>query len=233
MLSYRLSILCFILAVISSIFVGIALLSGTTSDRVVETLSWSRGTFNSNSVNYDVYVGTYELVLRLGVNNDDNMETLKYTDPSCTASFCKNCKSSNRVSFAFAAVFFLSSIVSCITSYRRFSGSGNTSAMRWTGLICELIAIICGSLAMAIFASGCQKSVVEDNDTIDLTWSYGPSFGLIAAATVLKSLETLVSFCILADSHSNLTLDGSSPTTGREPAIVMKDAPPMVSSPKV
>ena len=239
MLSHRFSIVCIVLSVISTIFVGVTLISANNNSTVLKDLYWSVGSFNSDTVNYDVYIGVYELGFAFAVNNDDNFDTLKYTDSGCTPDFCDKCESGNQASLGFVALFFILSLPPLLTNCRRFSETGNTSLMRWTGIVTASLSIFCGALAMIIYAAGCEKSVQDyyHNDTtvnIDLDWTYGPAFGLIAAACVLKFLELIFSIFIGSNNGTSLASTAASSTSNPTaaaptPAVVVSGAAPPVA----
>jgi len=181
--------------VISTFLTGITLISADTSNGVLKSLNWSDGYDSSGGWKQNIFVGVYEIG-DFVTGNDDYTYTVKYTDSTCTESFCDTCSSGMGAVIAFVAIFFIASVPSLVSAYLRYSGTANTALMRWVGVAFNIICVLAGCLGMIIFAAGCQAKVVSYFKNYSLTWSYGPSFGMLAASTVFKFVEVVLCFLI-------------------------------------
>lgn len=184
--------LCTINSVISVIFTIVVFVSTNDSDRVLKDLNWSNGDLYVDlNTDATIWVSIYQY----GLGNTDNLDKMNWSNDKCTEDYCSDCESAMKIVLAFMSLYFIFSVISVVTSSYRCIPTGNNRRFKNVSILVSVLAVASGVVCLVEYSTNCERKIKDfyrNNTQLDITWYYGPSFGLLIAAASLSFVNLLV-----------------------------------------
>eukprot|EP00602_Paraphysomonas_sp_CaronLab_P005842 CAMPEP_0185038128 /NCGR_PEP_ID=MMETSP1103-20130426/33407_1 /TAXON_ID=36769 /ORGANISM="Paraphysomonas bandaiensis, Strain Caron Lab Isolate" /LENGTH=202 /DNA_ID=CAMNT_0027576421 /DNA_START=134 /DNA_END=742 /DNA_ORIENTATION=- len=177
-----------VLSFISLIFSIIPVVSASFNEDDVQNTSW---TYGKTSDDDEIWIGLSIFVYKFNGNTDSTGWGSTDCKDVGDSDFCDDCKESCLGAVSMVITNLITTIPNIKGNIERSTRKGDSNFEKNQAVISGLIGSLSTLSALAIYMQGCQNSLPDHINGVDVDYVTGPGLACLAIATFLQPVNAI------------------------------------------